>query len=92
MAIELAQLRDGHLALLANEDFPDKIGSVEFFRYERKLQLSYENADLGGWLIGRKLPDHAITALESSFEEILVIHVSGRETEEYFVPLQRIID
>ncbi len=91
MSIELAQLRDGHIALLSDENFPDKIGSVEYFRYDHQLQISYENEESGGWLLGKKLSDDAITALDSSPENVLIIHVKGQDTEEYYVPLHRIV-
>lgn len=92
MSIELAKLRNGHIALLADEDFPDKIGSIEYFRYEGQLQISYENEEFGGWLLDTKLPDHAITAIESSPESVLIIHIIGQETHKYYVPMERIID
>ncbi|MEM6780482.1 MAG: hypothetical protein AAF569_01310 [Pseudomonadota bacterium] len=92
MSIELAQLRHGGIALLTDDDLPDKIGAIEFFKEERQIQISYENEKLCGRLVEEILPENAVTAIESSPESVMVFHIQGEETIKYEVPLHRIID
>lgn len=87
MSLELAQLRHGGIALLTDEALPGKIGSVEYFRAQHYLQISYENNYLEPRLIDRELPDAAITAIECAPDDILIVHISASGAERYRVPL-----
>ena len=92
MSIELAQMRHGGIALLTDDHLPDKIGSIDFFKEDRQIQICYENERLCGHLVNEILPDKAITAIESSPESVLVFHIQGKKTEKYEVPRKRIVN
>jgi hypothetical protein len=87
MSIELARLRHGGVALLTDEALPGKIGSVEYFRAQHYLQISYENTYLDPLLIAQELPDEAITAIECAADEILIVTIAGDAAAHYHVPL-----
>lgn len=90
MSVELAKLRNGCLALLTDEDLPGKIGSIEYFRRHRYLQISYEKSALGPQLIEEELPDSSIAGVESALDSILIVHIKGNKPEGYYVPLSYI--
>ena len=90
MSLELVKLRNGCIALLTDEDLPDKIGSIEYFREQHYLHISYEKKSLEGRLLEQELPDEAITAIESALDSALIVHCGSGQSEGYYVPFTHI--
>ena len=90
MPIELAQLRNGAIALLTDLDLADKVSSVEYFKEQNYLQLSYEKETLEALLLHEDLSQDALMAIECALDMIYVVEILDDTIDGYYVPFTRI--
>ena len=90
MNIELGQLPDGGLVLLADADFSHDVRRIEYYRDQRLMMLVYDEPEHPGELMHYELNDNATAAVEASGSILVVNKSPNRKLYGYDVPLVQV--
>lgn len=66
MNVELGQLPDGGLVVVADQRFPHDIRRIEYYRDQRLMMLVYDDPAHEGELMHQELKDHVAELVEAS--------------------------
>ncbi len=90
MNIELGQMADGSIMIMADADFSYDVRRVEYYRDQRLVMLIYDEPGHEGELMHHELNDRANALMEASGSILIINQSPDRKLYGYDVPLVQV--